>query len=327
MPPACERTASPVRFTPVFIEYRQDLLLAISRLYDDFAGRCPGAPSFPVEHWEAAFAVLGERARQDVLIAVRHTQSGAPEPVAFSWFPSRSDSGRAFYRGPYLSPDNPDFNDILAESLGEAVRKAAGFEVRLVEARSLHPRWSAAFARAGFENPGVYERWRLFPLKGSAAAIEPPAGGEIRPWVGISDIDVLASLFKEGFSGDWDYVAAGRRDWEEMVAGRNFDPRLTLLAYEGGKPAGYAFGQMVPDPMAITLKGVYLISIDVKPDARRRGWGGALLSKWLRTGYDAGARAAELDVDAKNDAAKSLYRHFGFRRIRTEEVWWFRYDR
>jgi ribosomal protein S18 acetylase RimI-like enzyme len=94
-----------------------------------------------------------------------------------------------------------------------------------------------------------------------------------------------------------------------------------LLATRLGERAAYAFGEAIDDPWNPGLKASYLISIAVSPKLRNSGYGGVMLSKWLRAGYDAGARAAELDVDSENHVAKSLYRRFGFQHVRSEEVW------
>ena len=311
----------------MIVTYRSDLIPALADLYAEFAAGIPGAIPVAGEHWGTTFARLGERSLEDIIISAHPTLDGPPSPAAFCWFPSRLDCGRTFMRGPYLSPGDPNLEAVLAESISEAVIRASRFGSELLEARSLHPGWSRAYKQAGFTNPGSYERWRLFPLRGAIELADVPVDGEIRQWSSSNDLDSLMPLFEEGFANDWDYVRPDRANWLEVINDDSFDPRLLLLAFESGKPAGYAFGRTIPNAPREALQTAYLISIDVVLGARKKGWGKALLSRWLRACYGAGVRAIELDVEANNAVAKHLYARFGFKHQTTEEVWWYRFQR
>ena len=168
---------------------------------------------------------------------------------------------------------------------------------------------------------GAYEKHRLFPFRGTIRHYDPPEGGMIRTWKDKLDIPTLVNLFDASFRGHWDYVHPTRSNWEKLVTGRDFKSSLLLIGLEGDTPVGYIFGQLIPDFSTTTLQAGYLVSIGLDPAFRNKGWGRALLSKWLNNVYDTGTRAVELDVDESNNTAKSLYESFGFRRLRTEEVW------
>lgn len=74
------------------------------------------------------------------------------------------------------------------------------------------------------------------------------------------------------------------------------------------RPGGFAIGRQAgPEAELITLA--------VAPERRRRGIARALLAE-LESGLsEAGAEEIFLEVAATNDAARSLYRHAGYREV------------
>lgn len=55
-----------------------------------------------------------------------------------------------------------------------------------------------------------------------------------------------------------------------------------------------------------------IVSVAVDPDARRKGYGRALVSRLLKEGACRGVRRAYLEVRVSNEAGKGLYRSLGF---------------
>ena len=255
---------------------------------------------------------------------MQNAQGEVPVLVAFAWIVP-SDLAISFIKGPYMDPGNPEAERVLPDILAETIGRGSRTGVGSLQGRAAHPVWSLSFARTGFNKIGEYEKHRLFPLKGSVEVVEAPNGTEIRSWRGRGDLDSVGTLFKQAFAGNWDYVPVETREWEEIVRDKLFDSSLALLALDRGRPVGYIYGRTFTDPSALTLISAYLISVAVAQDRRGKGIGKALLSRWLRACYDAGARAAYLDVDVSNVAAKKLYGKFGFSFVRSEEVWVYRY--
>jgi ribosomal protein S18 acetylase RimI-like enzyme len=305
----------------MILEYGPDLLPALAELHRRFAESTPGLPSFSPEHWEAIFARPGVDPRRDVLIAARGGEEGLREPAAFCWLFMKSAPERVVLRGPYLPKDDPDREELLGTLLDKASERAGELGAGYLEGRSALAEWAESMAARGFRRHGAYERRRLFPIKATEALRAIPQGGEIRQWRGISDLHGLMSLFEKVFSEHWDYIPPRRESWEEVVRGEHFDPRLVLLAFDERSAIGYAFGESMPDPVSPMLEAAYLVSFGVLRGHRRKGWARSLLWRWLRNAYDSGRRAAELDVDETNRGARILYEEFGFRYLRTEEVW------
>jgi len=305
--------------TAMFPPYSPDLLPALAELHTAYARTVRGLHSFPVEYWESMFANPEIDPRRDVIILSE--PSGDRPPRAFCWLYMKPPPSHAYLRGPFLSPESPRLDESLDSVLGEAVRRCAEAGVVHVEGRSVHPEWRRMYIDADFRLMGVYERWRLFPLKGNVPLCEPPHGGRIRRWEGIADLTPVIDLFQEAFNDHWDYTPPRREDWEDVVRGGQFNPELALIALRADSPVGYILGETMPDYSTLTVQGAYLISIGLKSAEQGKGWGKALLGRWLRALYEAGSRSVELDVDAENRAAASLYTGFGFQRLRSEEVW------
>jgi len=301
--------------------YKTEIVDKLADLYSDYCLPGTGINPFPPEHWEAVFARPEIMARNDVIITSRNGNGTASEPAAFCWLYTYPAPSHVYLRGPYLSPEDKDVHNLLDFLIHEAVSRAGSLSARYIEGRAIYPPWRDAYLRQGFKRMGAYEKYRLFPLKGAIRHFAPPAGGTIRIWKDKSDIPVLIDLFDKSFSDHWDYVRPITSDWEKITGTRDFKPSLLLIAQSEGSPAGYIFGQLIPDFSTLTLQAGYLVSIGIHPAFRGRGWGRALVSEWLNRIYDTGTRAVELDVDDNNHAAKSLYLGFGFKKLRTEEVW------
>ncbi len=326
----------------MFIEYHPDHLQSLADLYSGYAAGSQGLVAFPKEHWEGIFTDPGVDPRRDLIIVSRsergagsnsrgagsnsrgagsNSRGAGIDPAAFGWIYTKPAPSHVYLRGPYLSPDDPDIHRLIDTVLKKAVERAAECGAGHIEGRALYPVWVEAYERAGFRNMGAYERWRMFPLKGTVMQFAPPDGGHVRGWESVSDIPILMKLFSSAFENHWDYIPPRLEDYREIFTDRKFDRRLVEIALDNGVPAGYIFGQSIPDYSSPTILGAYLVSIGLDPVYRGRGWGKVLLSRWLRACYDSGLRAVELDVDEGNDVAKSLYTQFGFRMIRTEGVW------
>ncbi len=305
----------------VFLEYKSDLLPVIAGLYDAYASQTAGLGPFPPSYWESVFLRPDIDPRRDLILPTRSGDDSESMLAAFCWIYTKPAPSHVYLRGPYLQPDDPDIDSLLDISLQEASRRAQDLGVEFIEGRGVHQPWIDAYTRLGFVKMGAYERMKLFPLVGTIRSREPRTEGKIRRYSGTSDLPILMKIFSSAFSSHWDYVPPRPGDWDEVFSSNLFRPELLRIAEEGGKPVGYVFGQFIPDYTLPTLQAVYLVSIALDPDHRGRGWGASLLSSWLRGVYEVGARAVELDVDFDNDVAKSLYTGYGFKYLRTEQVW------
>ncbi len=86
---------------------------------------------------------------------------------------------------------------------------------------------------------------------------------------------------------------------------RDFSDALVAVEEPGGAILGYA--------VCWTVAGEsHLLNIAVRPDARCRGLGDALLRACFRRSAKAGAQRIQLEVRAANGPALRLYRRHGF---------------
>ena len=111
---------------------------------------------------------------------------------------------------------------------------------------------------------------------------------------------LIASLEQEIFSDPWT---------ESTVAGGiNGKREIYLAAYLGERLAGYAVVMTVLDEAE-------LLRIGVCPSLRGRGIAARLMERLLEVAAAAGAESVFLEVREHNDAARSLYRKFGFHEV------------
>jgi len=100
------------------------------------------------------------------------------------------------------------------------------------------------------------------------------------------------------------------RPWTRAMYETEFLNRSTSRVYvlrtANRRVAGYCAAWFVLDE-------IHINNIAVRPEARGRGFGTALLEHVLREGYATGARRATLEVRRSNADARRLYERFGFR--------------
>jgi ribosomal-protein-alanine N-acetyltransferase len=101
--------------------------------------------------------------------------------------------------------------------------------------------------------------------------------------------------------------AADSRGWsaEEIAALAGAAGAVLALAGTEAQPEGFALGRAVAGEAE-------LLTIAVRPEARRRGHGAALLRAVERDAAARGAATLFLEVSERNAAACALYRRFGY---------------
>lgn len=117
--------------------------------------------------------------------------------------------------------------------------------------------------------------------------------------LGPGDIDGVMAIEAVSFPSPWN---AGM--FREEI-GREFSDALVAVEEPGSGVVGYA--------ICWTVAGEsHLLNIAVRPDARCRGVGAALVGECIRRGAAAGARRIHLEVRPGNEPALRLYRRYGF---------------
>ncbi|MGE5189926.1 MAG: ribosomal protein S18-alanine N-acetyltransferase [Gemmatimonadota bacterium] len=114
-----------------------------------------------------------------------------------------------------------------------------------------------------------------------------------------SDVDAVMAIEAVSFPSPWSVPMF----LDEI--GRDFSDALVAVGDPGRDVLGYA--------VCWTVAGdSHLLNIAVRPDARCRGVGTALLLECIRRGAAAGARRIHLEVRPGNEPALRLYRRHGF---------------
>jgi ribosomal-protein-alanine N-acetyltransferase len=86
------------------------------------------------------------------------------------------------------------------------------------------------------------------------------------------------------------------------------DTGMCFTALDGEEPIAYVIGRKIPPEGEI-------YRIAVREDKRQRGIGYRLLSYALKTELGSGVETVFLEVRSKNDAARALYRAYGFKEL------------
>ncbi len=305
----------------MLIPYHPEQLPDLVSIFADYSKNIRGLDGFLFEsYWEALLARGDINPGRDILIYADDTEESLSKPRAFSWLYTKSAPDFVYLRGPYVNPDHPELDSILDTLLQKSIKVAEGLNAVYIESRVVQTNWLDVFNRADFNRMGAYQRWRLFPLRGTIPIGDIPGGAEIRDWKRVKAVSILMDLFTTAFKEHWDYQPPKKSDWDEIIKSENFEPGLLLIAYENDMAVGYSFGQLMPDQSSPGFRMAYLVSIGLRPDFQGKGWGKALLTQWLRGVYETGTRSVELDVDEENSRAVGLYEEFGFHHLRTEQV-------
>ncbi|MDX1815458.1 MAG: ribosomal protein S18-alanine N-acetyltransferase [Thermodesulfobacteriota bacterium] len=114
------------------------------------------------------------------------------------------------------------------------------------------------------------------------------------------------AIERASFPSPW-----SRKLFEEEI-GHTFSDAVVAVEEPGGEVAGYTICWTVGEES-------HLLNIAVRPDARERGVGRALLKECLRRAARAGARRIYLEVRPSNQQAIRIYRREGFRFVGIRE--------
>lgn len=100
------------------------------------------------------------------------------------------------------------------------------------------------------------------------------------------------------------------------------DPsRWLILAVQGGRVIGSLNGHVLRHPHRREPQFL-LYEIDVRPEARRRGVGTALVRAFVEGAAEAGAFEVWIPTNESNAAAMALYSRCGMRRKNRDDVLW-----
>lgn len=124
-----------------------------------------------------------------------------------------------------------------------------------------------------------------------------------------ADRQVLRELWEE-FAEELDDPPYLRESWKEAWTDVSETVRdgVALIAEEDGRPIGFVFCVLGEQGR----KTAHVTDIYVRPEARRRGIGRALLAGVIEPAREAGLGHVSLEVQLRNTDARRLYERLGF---------------
>jgi ribosomal protein S18 acetylase RimI-like enzyme len=177
------------------------------------------------------------------------------------------------------------------------VEEARSSGYRSVLTSAVGPAESDVFVDAGFS---VRERLHLLELELRAA---PPRPAQPLERAGRRDRRDVLALDDASFDSFWRLGPAGLRDALSATPVSRY-----RVGRDGHRLAAYAI-------TGLAGRHGYLQRVAVHPDARRRGWGHALVADGLGWLWQQGAEHAYVNTQLANDRALALYESFGFQRL------------
>lgn len=123
-----------------------------------------------------------------------------------------------------------------------------------------------------------------------------------------ADREILQRLW-EGFTAELDEPDYWQDTWEEawVEIVHYAEAEVALLAEDDGDALGYALARLKRPRVG------YVSDLYVRPNARRRAVGKALLREALVALRERGAEVLTLNVNVGNEVARAVYRRLGFR--------------
>jgi mycothiol synthase len=171
----------------------------------------------------------------------------------------------------------------------------------------------ALLARNGYQ-PVRYFFEMVRPTLDDIRLSDLPAGIEMRPVAGRSQLRQLFDADVEAFLDHWGGFDASDQAFEQWLADPEYDPALFVVAWDGDEIAGGVTNVIqIKENEEFGRKRGLLDSVFVRRPWRGRGLAAALVARSLQLLRERGMSSATLGVDADNPTgARRLYENAGF---------------
>jgi ribosomal protein S18 acetylase RimI-like enzyme len=130
--------------------------------------------------------------------------------------------------------------------------------------------------------------------------------------VGAAEVERVVPLFDgyRCFYGQASDLEGARRFLQQRVAAQE---SVIFLASAAGVPEDLGFTQLYPSFTSVGLARIWVLNaLFVRPEARGRGVGRALLERAREHARSTGARRVDLQTARTNTTAQALYEAFGY---------------
>jgi mycothiol synthase len=231
-----------------------------------------------------------------------------------AWHETADELNRA-YGEIHTHPDwrEPDFIDEIARASVQAVAELID---RPVEFR-IGGAGSQDWKHGGLERAGFTVDRYFFRMSANVDRTLPepviPEGFAIRPLAGEAEIEKWVETFNAAFADHHDPPTTTIEEKRRRLTEAGYLPKADLVAVDGaGRLAGV--GRNSIEKLADGGEKPWVNSIALRPEARGRGLGRALLLASMTALRDAGHQRVHLSLDSDNQSgALQLYESVGFR--------------
>ncbi|MDP4084851.1 MAG: GNAT family N-acetyltransferase [Bacillota bacterium] len=125
----------------------------------------------------------------------------------------------------------------------------------------------------------------------------------------LDSVTELFNLYRVFYNQEQDIEGASEFLKERLVNRES----VIFIVFEENEPVG--FTQLYPLFSSVSMKRSWLLNdLYVKANARKKGYGEALLKKAISFAQETGAKGISLETGEDNKSAQGLYEKIGFKR-------------
>jgi mycothiol synthase len=162
--------------------------------------------------------------------------------------------------------------------------------------------------------PVQYDFWMRMDVTGPINTPNTPHGIKFQKQKELNDYTNYVKILNDAFNGAFDYTPYTEQEFKSVhtVGWNGYDVQY-WFAIDGNNPVGICFVTINPESHQVGL--IYTLAVLHK--YHHRGIGSSLLGFGIQSLIEKGCKTIELDVEANNENALTLYKKYGFYEIKS----------